>query len=64
LSDYNLLVDRLNTGAEVADVNLEIADVVHESERITKEVETMFSKKQIFEDETKELKEQLKQVIF
>jgi hypothetical protein len=62
LSDYNLLVDRLNTGAEVSDVNLEIADVARENESISKEVENFFSKKQILEDEANELKEQLKQV--
>ncbi|CAB3364224.1 Hypothetical predicted protein [Cloeon dipterum] len=61
LSDYNLLVDRLNTGAEVSDVNLEIADVAHESEKISKEVESLFAKKQTLEDESNELKEKLKQ---
>lgn len=63
LSDFNLLVDRLNTGAEVSDVNMEIADVARECENVSKEVDNLFSKKQVYEDETKDLKEQLKQVI-
>lgn len=56
-------MDRLNTGAGVSDVNLEIADVDEETERLAKEVENKFVQKQGLEAQANSLKEQLKQVI-
>ncbi|XP_059476870.1 intraflagellar transport protein 74 homolog [Neocloeon triangulifer] len=61
LSDYNLLVDRLNTGAEASDVNMEIAEVARESDKIAHQVDALFAKKQTLEDESNDLKDKLKQ---
>ena len=47
LADYNLLVDKLNTDTDRADVEAEAAELKAANDAESKEVETLFAEKQV-----------------
>ena len=47
LADYNLLVDKLNTDTERAEVESEAAELRAQNEAESREVEALFAEKQV-----------------
>ena len=47
LADYNLLVDKLNTDTDRADVEAEAAELKAANDAESKEVENLFAEKQV-----------------
>ena len=47
LADYNLLVDKLNTDTDRADVEAEAAELKAANDAESKEVESLFAEKQV-----------------
>ena len=48
MADYNLLVDKLNTDTDRADVEAEAAELRAANDAESKEVETLFAEKQVW----------------
>ena len=47
LADYNLLVDKLNTDTDRADVEAEAAELRADNDAESREVESLFAEKQV-----------------
>ena len=61
LADYNLLVDKLNTDTDRADVELECRELSAENEQMGGEVEQLWSEKQQKEHQIQQLEVELEQ---
>ena len=61
LADYNLLVDKLNTDTDRADVELECREVRSENEQLSGEVEQLWAEKQVKEQQIQQLELELEQ---
>ena len=61
LADYNLLVDKLNTDTDRADVELECRELSAENEQLGGEVEQLWSEKQQKEHQIQQLELELEQ---
>ena len=63
LADYNLLVDKLNTDTDRADVELECRDLKLDNDSLTQEVEALWAEKRQKEAQIAQLELELEQAI-
>ena len=61
LADYNLLVDKLNTDTDRADVELECRDLKLDNDGLTQEVEQLWADKRAKEAQIAQLELELEQ---
>ena len=61
LADYNLLVDKLNTDTDRADVELECRDLKLDNDSLTQEVEALWAEKRQKEAQIAQLELELEQ---
>jgi len=61
LADYNLLVDKLNTDTDRADVELECRDLKQDNDQLSQEVEQLWAEKQLKEQQIQQLELELEQ---
>ena len=61
LADYNLLVDKLNTDTDRADVEMECRDLKLENDQLGQEVEQLWAEKQLKEQQIQQLELELEQ---